>query len=472
MNLTPTASKYRSYLIILLILFVCTTYAKGQLLQTERHEINITEKAPNYEVIPYEDGVVILSLWSIKQYTDTLALKVEALDKTLTPKWSKDFQWNKNLWPVDHKSHQSKVFMLFRNKASESEDLTLLEIETNTGIVVLRNIPNEFPLLNIYMEVTDQGVLIGGNFNGRLMVMYMSLIERSPKILPGLFEKKIELNDMMFLSKDTIEVTYINKKNRLNKSMSINSYNTDAQLINTLDFSIPHNDRNLITGRKVALSDNTSILVGTYGYRKSEYSLGVYTAKVEHDSQTSFNYYEFSELNSPFKYVSDRKKRRIKRDLKKNKAKQVDHYILDHFLINDDTLILLLGRLGQIGNDIFTEVMPLAFDKNGKLLSETRFKIKIAKVYTVKKDNNLSLVYGYEDKLYSVPYKRSWLDNRSYNIETNYKGDEVTKSSIKGMRQWDEKSLIVYGFQLIKNNHDSQAGRFRKVFFINKIELE
>jgi len=464
--------KYRPYLIILLILYVFVTYTNGQLLQTERHEINITEKAPNYEVIPYEGGVVILSLWNIERYTDSLALKVEALDKTLTPTWSKDFKWNKNLWPVDHKSHQSKVFMLFRNKASESEDLTLLEIETNTGLVVLRNIPNEFPLLRIYMQVTDQGVLIGGYFNGRLMAMYMSLIERSPKILPGLFEKEIELKDMMFLSKDTIEVTYINKKNRLNKSMSINSYNTDAQLINTLDFSIPHNDRNLITGRKVAVSDNTSLLVGTYGYRKSEYSLGVYTAKVEHGRQIKFNYYEFSELNSPFKYVSDRKERRIKRALKKNKAKQVDHSILDHFLINDDTLILLLGTLGQIGNDIFIEVMPLAFDKNGKLLSETRFKLKTTKFYSVKKDNNVSLVYAHADRLYAVPWKGTWLDNRSYNIETTYKGDEITKSSIKGMRQWDEKSLIVYGFQHIKNNHDSQAGRFRIVFFINKIELE
>lgn len=456
--------------------FISNAY--GQLTQTGRYEIDITHLGGNYQVVTCKEGVLIWSLWNIKNSLDTVALKVSFLDSNLTEKWSDTFAWNRNIRLIDQNSYGSKLYILFKNYNAESNDFELLEIDVLSGKILVRTINNEVPFNYLDMRVNDKAVLIGGYTEFSPLVIYKNYSDPSAKILPGLYGHKIEMNQLNLNSDATTEILTAGKGKMSNRGLFINEYNQDAQLISTTKVKAPDYRNILTSGIKTEINTSSSLVAGTFSRQNLNYPQGFYVAKLNQQSQQAIKLYDYTDLDNFFNYLPEKKVQRLRRRAKRMEMqeKSLKHvYNLDiHRFFNYKDAFILYGSVSTTRKRSFTHNILLAFDEDGNLLWDKRLEVKGSSTDMSFKKDSLNLLYTNQDKIHQISISDDGdpdLNESIDSIKLHY-GDKIRSNEIRGIGKLDNDTYIVCGIQSLKNTERKGADRNRTVFFINKLVLE
>ncbi|MEQ9120022.1 hypothetical protein [Fulvivirga sp.] len=466
---------------ILTVLFALSIFASracGQLTQTERYEIDITHIGGNYQVVTCDEGVLIWSLWNIKNSLDTLALKVHFLDTNLTEKWSENFAWNRHIKLIDQQSYGAKVYILFKNYNADSNDFELLETDVVSGNILVRTINNELPFTYLDMRVTDKAVLIGGYTELSPIVIYKNFSEPSAKILPGIYGHKIEMNQLNLNPDATVEVLTAGKGKMGNRGLYLNNYNKDAQLISTAKIKPPDYRHILTSGIKTEINTSSSLVAGTFSKQNLNYPQGIYIAKLNQQSQETIKLYDYTDLDNFFNYLPEKKEQSLRRRAKHKEMqeKSLKHvYNLDiHRFFNYKDVFILYGSVSTTRKRSFTHNILLAFDEDGNLLWDKRFEAQPTSLHTSLKEERLNLLYTFEDKIYTIPISDDGKPDLNESIESMklHYGDKLRSNEIKGIGRLNNDTYIVCGIQSLKNKEKKGADRNRTVLFINKLVLE
>ena len=464
--------------ILIFTLSVFTSSASGQVTQTDRYEIDITHIGGNYKVVACEEGVLIWSLWNIKNSLDTLALKMSFLDTNLTEKWSDTFAWDRRIKLIDQNSYGSKIYILFKNYTADSNDFELLEIDVVSGGIIVRSINNELSFNYLDMRVTDNAVLIGGYTELSPIVIYKNYSEPAAKILPGIYGHKIEMNQLNLNSDATAEVLTAGKGKMGHRGLFLNTYNQDAQLISTTKVKAPDYRHILTSGIKTEINTSSSLVAGTFSRQNLNYPQGIYVAKLNQQSQQAIKLYDYTDLDNFFNYLPEKKEQRLRRRAKRKEVqekslKHVYNLEIDRFFNYKDAFILY-GSVSTTRKRSFTHNILLAFDKDGNLLWDKRLEVKGTSIQISLKKDGLNLLQAFDDEIHEISISDngdSDLDESIDRIKLHY-GDKVRSNEIKGMARLDDETFIVCGIQSLKNTERKGSDRNRTVFFINKLVLE
>ncbi len=466
--------------ILIFVLSAFTSSAYGQLTQAERFEIDITQIGGNYQVVTCEDGVLIWSKWNIRNSLDTVALKVSFLDTNLSEQWSDTFAWNRHIRLIDQKSYGSKIYILFKDYFNTGNNFELLEIDVLSGNSQLRSISNDLTFNYLDWQVTDKAVLIGGYSEFNPIVIYKNYSESLPKILPGLYGHKIEMTQINLSSDDTIEVLTAGKGKMGNRGIFINSYNQDAQLINTAKVKAPDYKHILTSGIKTPINSTSSLVAGTFSEQNTNYSQGIYITKLNHQKQQMMKFYDYTDLDSFFNYLPAGKEKRLlgraKRKEAKNKNLKLTYNLSFERFFKYQNIFILTGSVSSTRKGNFTHAIVLAFDKDGNLLWNDRFELKETNIHWSLKKDKLNALYTIEDKIHIEIIGDDGVSGSYDSIDMDsiqlYSEDVVRSNTIGGIGKLNNNTYIISGIQSLKNKEKKGAGRNRTVFFINKLILE
>jgi len=505
-----------SRLIILSLFFLTAPIGSlfSQLTQPNRFEITLAENESAYSVIKGDENQLLLfrRIDNISEQEGQL-WEVLQLDTTFQEVWKQAYAIDSKFLFAKHKYYKQKLHLLFTTGTGNKTDLELITIDTNTGLGTHHHIENYIPFNLVDFEASTHGVLVGGYYNYRPLVLYYDFGLQKTKVLPGFYHEKSELVQLKVNRDETVDVilsgtSFGARKTRI---LDIKTFDFEGNLLtNTLLDNTE--DKSLLYGRSCEWEGKSKLIAGTYGRRNSEYSRGLFLANIDRYGHHNVNFYNYGDLKNFFGYMRVKREKRVQNRIERRKIKQkkikFNYRLLVHDVFRKDDQYIMLGeafypkyihptaaaasglfrRAGTVSGteSIFdgyryTHAVVLGFNDKGKLLWDNSFEITDVKTFEREQfvkanveEDRIVLLYIYNNVIRSKIIKENEvLEGKTFDeVKLRFENDAVTKpimNEMSGLEKWYGNTFFAYGIQNIKNVNASGMEFNRRVFFLNKI---
>jgi hypothetical protein len=489
--------------VIKLLLSLAPTTLWAQLQQSQFLEIPLTRNEITYDVLSVKrDGAVLHRMINYP----VEGLQLIYVDTSFRQKWTGVLPVEKKFQLIQQKGVESKSFFLFYKSDFSDINFQLYQVDLSSGSYSKTTIRNFIPFLPTHLEITTSGALIGGYFLGRIpVILFYDFATGKTKVLPGLFNETGELIQIHCNADDSFSILISAKNVNRQKTLWIKNYTATGDLINNAILQ-PEDNSSLLFGRIInPESANTQLIAGVYGSRNSEYSKGIYLARIDANQQHVL-YYPFADLENFFKYMKAKREMRVKGRIERKKIKGKKIRFGYRFLVHEfkpyNGEYILLGeafypRYKSIerssiysmstGSDQsvfdgyqYTHAIILGFDVEGKLLWDNSFEINDVRSFTLEQfvkmdvqDDKIALLYLFDDQIRSkLIQDNDVVEGKIYN-QLNMQFDESHSSdniSFNKLEYWYDDRFLAYGTRQTGTSRFGRSGR--KVFFINKLRYQ
>jgi len=500
--------------IFLSILFLSISVVLfGQVQQPDRFEIELdTYDEPFYVLSAKEDGVL---LYQPKDKFEAGFQKWQfiKLDTTLNQEWVREYGIDRNYFYKGYEYRNHSYFFLFQAIDQRSHDLLMVQMNEYTGDTLMHTVKNLVQLNLTIFEMSNNSVLIGGYYNQEPVVMHYDLISKKTKVLPGIFGDRTELVQIKIeqgVIKILISALTFDRRNTL----TIKTYDYEGNYIDNFTF-VPEDDIALINGRIAEIDRAGTIISGTYGVRRSEYSRGLFIAQHQADEEQVLKYFNFADLDNFFTYLRAKRQTRIDNKITRKKVNgkkiKFNYRLVVHEIIESGDNYIMLGEAyypkysnssyntnnSNYSNNgsysfmptsfagyRYTHAVVIGFDKTGQKLWDNSFQIEDVLTYDLNQyvhadeiNDNVVLFYLYNNEIRTKIISGSEVvEGKSFDsVKLMFADDVASKSSysnIGGLEKWYGHNFYAYGVQKIKNMRDTGVKLNRRVFYINKIYYE
>ena len=515
-DLKPHHESYRIIWVKITVLFLLITLYNNsfsQLIQPNRFEIPLGDNEEPYNVLKGDKEQLLLfrRIFNIDTKEGQL-WEVLQLDTMFQMMWKQTYVIDNKFTFVKYHYHKEQLHLLFTNSSGNKTDLELITVNTAVGKGVHHHIENFIPFNLTEFKSSKYGVLIGGYYNYRPLVLYYNFESKKTKVLPGFYHEKSELIQLKVNEDETVDIILSGTfyGNRKKKILEIKTFDYEGNILrNTLLDNI--DDKNLLYGRSCGWNKETKFIAGTYGKRNSEYSRGVFLANINQYGEHKVNFYNYGDLKNFFSYMRAKREKRVRSRIERRKINhkkiKFNYRLLVHDVFQKGDQYIMLGeafypkyihstvasasgifqQIGRSGSESifdgyrYTHAVVLGFNSKGKLLWDNSFEITDVKTFEREQfvkvnveEDRIVLLYVYDNVIRSKIIKENEvLEGKTFDeLKLKFDNDVVTKTNNNhtvGLEKWYGNTFFAYGVQNIKNTIASGLKIERKVFFLNKI---
>jgi hypothetical protein len=486
------------FLNLFLLLFIGVN---GQLSFKERVEIPIPKGGSEFEVLPCSASGLMLHRTSDGP---SPLLELIHLDTTFKQVWSGVINMDPKYQLANQVVAKNEVYFLFTNKTYADIHFQMIEVDLASGNFRRYTIRNYIPFQVTEFDVTKTGALVGGYFGGRIpVVLFFEFATHKSKILPGLFNEQGELVQMKREASGEFSIL-INAKNATRqRTLWIKRYSASGDLLQN-EILQPEENSSLLFGRVLTLR-NDQLIAGVYGQRNSDYSRGIFLARLNEDETSDPVYFPFADLENFFKFMKAKRELRVKERIQRKKIKgkkiRFQYRFLVHEFVEYGNEYILLGeafypKYRSVDRGIYgigstqapmifdgyqyTHAVILGFDKQGKLLWDNSFEINDVKTFTLEQfvkmdlqDDKIVLLYLFDNKIRTkIIQDNKVLEGKSFStLDTTTENTSVhEEQKVARLEYWYGGHFLVSG---VRNATRPGIGRqARQIFFVNKIRFE
>jgi len=513
----------KRFLLILLIL-PFFTYAQrkkdrdtsAMILQPNRIEFEYKRDAAEFHVVPGDlDGILVVEETTIPTKEKGNLWKVHLIDTAFQITWSKELVIPTDGTILGYEYFEGDFYLLFNKSRFRSEDLLVYKFKSGSPDFEIYEITTVFPVQISHFESVGETILLAGYANYRPVVITYNLNDRIPRVVPGFYDNRNNILDLVVESQSRLFTVIMSEKMRNKKyTVRVKTFTEKGDLIQ--DNLVNPGERNsLLDAASTAFAGGLQYLAGTHSKKSLQYSQGFYLSKFINGQQQFNKYYMFADLNNFFDHFKPgREKRiqnRIERKKSRGKTKKFSYRLLVHEILERDGEYIMIGEAyyprynystnnsafgpgGGFGynpgfsNPYFlgykyTHAVVLGFDPNCNILWDHTFKIEDIQTYSLSanvvvsaSDEGVVLMYLEENEIRSkVVSGNEIVEGRTFSpVRLSFETDEVKNKdpNLEGLSKWYGETLFAYGKQSIRNP-SGIGGKFsRKVFYINKIQYD
>ncbi|PWJ55570.1 hypothetical protein CLV98_11346 [Dyadobacter jejuensis] len=475
--------------------------AFGQLQQTDRLEIPTQSYSSEFfEVFTLGDQGLITLTRSERFSGKNQDWQFVKYDTTFQQLWSVGYRVDNKYVPIMAYQGEYAGFWLFVQP--DTEHYFFLQLDYADGHF------NSFQgdlLSGIEVQqfkVIGSKALVSGYYRSRPVVMVHSFFDHTTRVLPGLFEKNTEINNVEINEIDGyINVTTYAYRKR-NCIFDIRTYNYEGKLLKKTTLSDPN--YSVISGQIVPLNADDSYLIGNYSVGCTEYSQGLYVTHIRDNEPSQPEFIEFSRLQNFFNYLKPKRKAKILEKIGKRqrlgKENKFRYRLLVHDLIQREDEIVLVAEVyypnqrtstpivssglsrQYYGRTMegykYTHAIVCAFDRQGKLLWDNCIAIKDLESYDLQQmvqvtpvDDYFILAYPQDGEIYTEVIRRNEVvvNSEKYKIKPNAEGEKILNDSESYLAPWYGQYFLAYGSHRLGASSMSFG---REVYYINKLTYD
>jgi hypothetical protein len=483
------------------------------LIQPERIEFEIDTRDGDFQIIPAEENGLLVIKETRNRSKNGFEWNFNLVDSALNIQWTRQYPIPFGSSFLGYDYNQGSFYLLFGKSEYKLEDMRVMKLGLVRGDTTSYVVNTVFPVQLSTFEVMDNTIIFGGNANFRPVVMLYDMIEQKPQVLPGFYNNNSEIIDIR-TDDDIKSFTVILNEKTIKKkvTVSIKTFDSKGNLLQTKILDTDY-EKSLIDGVSTTFSNGQQYIAGTYAKRKSEFSSGLYLAKLQGEEQELIKYHNYADLSNFFSYMKVKREERVKNRIKKKKNQgknvKLNYRLLVHDIIQRGDEYILIGEAyypkystsnsggyytsasrydyrnlwvnpNFIGYN-YTHAVVVGFDKSGNILWDNSFEINDVLSLSLHEfvkvnvqDDKIVLLYIYENVLRAKIIKDGEIiEGKSFDpIALKFQSDEVKDGykSMEGMDNWFDGNFYAYGVQDIKNLKDKDVKLNRKVFYINKIQ--
>jgi len=520
----------RILIFLILFFFIFSSYA--QLEHLARYEIEYDVSDDFTTVMPLDNqGILILRdinrKFSLARKADGNEWEARVLDANLNETWKKQFSieydLNFNAFELD----DNVLYLLFRDGQYEKSDYRLLRMDLSTGDYETYEIENDLELSLSHITILDGIMILAGYVRYSPTVVSYDMGAASFEVIPGFFKDRSDIVNLKANDNGTFNVLTQEKEYK-GYFLRLRTYGADGIIL--FERKIP------VEGRQKALSGRTTDFIegnlricGIYGSKNSYYAKGIYFGIVRPEGQDNqIEYIDFTEMDSFFDYMGERRANRIKRKIQRKESAGQEYkfstrvtvhevkHLGDEFLISAEVYDPQFSRSSNTnfnypgmgysyfrtdnpGSTYVRQSNPLVNLENANqfrfmssilLKVDTRGQLKWDKSFVIDdidreslepvadwyvKNNQIGTMYRDEEK---INYKVFLENDSSYQdqspIEMKFQNDEIkyTYDLIGGAKHWFDNHFLVWGNHKVGNKSNPDVDRRRNVLYVNKVRLD
>lgn len=500
--------------LVLIILLGSLQHLTAQIEQPKRLEFKIGEGEEFYMVVSLEEnGLMLFREPERKNEKGFTTWEFVAVDTALSKKWTKNYQIDYDYVLNGYAVNGEFLYVLYRMGSNLRDNFNIIKMNIHSGDTTHHIVKKIIPVQLTEFEVVGNSAILGGHVNFRPAVLHFDFESTKAKVLPGIYRTDSDLIEVK-IDESLKTFNVLITERTLDKLFTVTmlTFNEQGELLQNVKLD-PKEDISLIFGRSTEFKGRDRYIAGTYAFKKSNYSRGIYIAHINPRGEEEIKYYSYADLENFFDYMKAgrqaRVKKRIERKRVKGKKAKFTYRLQVHDIIEQDDQFILIGeafypryssslfyggfddifidsrgnynRLNFIGYK-YTHAVVIGFDKDGKLLWDNSFEINDVLSYDLKKFVNVSvddqndkivLLYIYENVIRSKLIQGDEvIEGKSFDdIKLKFEDDVVKNNDteVGGLEKWYNDYFFAYGVQRIRNMKDKGVSINREVFFINKV---
>ncbi|TDB68277.1 hypothetical protein EZE20_03475 [Arundinibacter roseus] len=486
---------------LLSLLILSQTLAFAQLEQTTRIEIPTREMSnEQFDVFSLGDQGALMVI----RRNDYLGTRNEQwvftkFNTDLNVSWTQEYKMDFRYIPI--MSYQNPYYAYWLFAEPDTDHFLFLQLDLERGLIdihrgdLLANVSvNQF-------KVIGSKALVSGYYRNRPVVIVHSFFDHTTRVLPGLFERNMEINNIDVNEQEGLinVITYsIRKKECL---FTIKTYNYEGKPLKSTVLKDPQNS--LISGQIVPLNADDSYLIGNYSVGCTPFSQGLYVTHIDDNIPETPQFIEFSELQNFFNYMKPKRRQRMLDRIGKRKSlgkeNKFRYRLLVHDLIQKDDEIILVAEvyypnyktnspatfnglsrqyMRSMDGFRYTHAIVCGFDRQGNFLWDNCIAIKDLTSYELREmvqltpiDNYFLLAYPQDGDIHTEVIRREKVvvAREKYEIEARSENEKVLLNENATLAAWYDRYFLAYGIQRVGLGKNPLPGSAqREVFYINK----
>lgn len=492
-----------------------TTEQESFIVQPKRIEFEIGNKDEDFVVISAEEKGLLVVKQTTNRTETGFIWEMYLVDSALNVVWNRALSINYGSVFLGYDYSDHGFFLLFGKSEYKLDDMTVYQMDLAGEEILSHKVDLALPLELSHFEVVANSLIFGGYSNMRPVITVIDLDDPKPKVMPGIYNNNSSIIDVR-TDKKTNNFTVVMSEQTQNKqvTISLRTFTEKGERVHT-ETLVSEYEKSLVDGVSTSFDNGTQYVAGTYSKRKSEYSRGLYLAKLNLGEQEYIKYHDYAELENFFSYMQAKREKRVKEKIERKKVKgkkaKFNYRLLVNDMVKRDNEYVLIGEAyypkysnygsndfyspysnGRGGNNFsspnfigykYTHAVVAGFSKKGELLWDNSFEINDVLSYALKEnvqisveDDRIVLLYVYENVIRSkIIQNDEILEGKSFDpIELHFKSDEIRENDkeMEGLEKWYDANFYAYGIQHIKNLKDKDVKLNRRVFYINKVQYQ
>lgn len=483
--------------------------------QPNRIEFEIAPKDDDFQIVTAGDQGLLVVKSTRNRTKDGWLWAFSMVDTTLHVVWTRHYHvaFGSNFLGYDH--FGDAFYLLFGESNYKLEEMRVMKLNLSDGAQSYYDVNTVFPVQLTAFEVVGNTLVFGGYANFRPVVMLYDMEEKKPKVLPGFYNNNSDIVEIRIDDDTRTFTTILNERTFKKKiTISLKTFTEDGELLQTKALESDY-EKSLIDGVSTTFESGVQYVAGTYARRRSEYSRGLYLAKLQGGEQLLMKYHNYADLENFFSYMKAKREKRVKDRISRRKVQgrkvKFNYRLLVHDIIQRGEEYILIGeayypKYSSYGSSAYfdapyyensrqnwidpnfigykyTHAVVVGFDRSGNILWDNSFEIN--DVITIQlnefvkvsaEEDRIILLYIYEDVLRSKIIEGGQIvEGKTFDpIELQFQSDEIRDNykEVEGLEKWYDRKFYAYGIQNIKNLKDKNVKLNRRVFYINKIQYQ
>lgn len=487
-----------SYLLMLVML---PGNALGQLEQSDRLEIPAsTYSNEQFEVFSLGESGVLTVIRGDQFSNRNEQWQFAKYDSTLKAVWRNAYKLDFRYIPV--MAYQAEHFGYWLFAEPDTDHFLFLQLNYDDGTIDVHK-GNLLAGVDVQQfKVIGSKALVSGYYRSRPVVLVHSFFDHTTRVLPGLYEKNTELNNVDINEQDGYinVITYAFRKK--NCVFEIKTYNYEGKLLKKTSLSDSRNS--IISGQIVPLNPDDSYLIGNYSVGCTQYSQGLYVTHITDNEPDKPEFIEFSELQNFFNFMKPKRRQRMMERIGKRKSmgkeNRFRYRLLIHELIQTENEIVLVaevyypnqraatpvisgaGSRPYVSRALegykYTHAIVCGFDRNGKFKWDNCIPIKDLTSFDLQEmvqvtrvDDYFVLAYPQEGEIHTEVIRRDQVvvEGEKFKIAPKSEGEKILNNEDGYLSPWYGQYFLAYGMQRVAS---SSFGLGREVFYINKLNYK
>lgn len=490
--------------------FMVFVEAIPQVVQPQRLEWELKDDEEYFTILPAEElGLLLFRESKERGRRGMRNWEFSYVDTALAPMWTKLLEIDFNYKMLGYAYRQGEAILLFRDGYAPKDDFVIIAMDVASGDTLHHMVKSLVPMNTLtHFEVVGHAALVAGMINYRPTIVHYDFETGKSKVIPGIYKGESELLELKVDERTkTFNVLIAEKTFDKLFTVTLMSFDADGVLLQNTKLQ-PEKERSLIFAGSTPFKDEEIMVTGTYAHKRSNYSRGIFIAKVDELGNHDITYYSYADLDNFFNYLSARREARVKRKIERQRIKgkktKFNYRMLVREVIEKDGSYVMIGEAfypmyrnfhysafydpfhhARNSNFIgykFTHAIVIGFDSKGNVLWDNSFEINDVESYDLAEvvkvgidEDKIILLYLYDGVIRSkVIQNGEVLEGKSSDdIKLNSDTAKVSNTfdEYGGIDNWYDDCFYAYGIQRIRSK-DAGYAWGKKVFFINKVRYE
>jgi len=337
-------------------LMLVAAAASAQIKQTAVYEQLHKGSEHDFIVVAMADHGLALVRDTEKFEKGKKSWEVVFLDTALNESWQSKFEVDHRMNLLGYDYYEGKLCLLFKEHDLNSRDINLVEFEPHSQTFVQHQFKPEAAIHFSHFSILKNKAILAGYLNTEPIVLMYDLQQESAKVVPGVFQKKVELMDVRVNSNATFNILLVDRGAAIHKNLVLRTY--DGEGVMLVEDVIPIDEgKSILDAKSSALVRDELMILGTWTQGSNKQAAGLFSVVVDPFSNQKINYYNLTDLNHFLDQFKPKKAARIRAhaENRKSRGKAPDfrNFVSALKIVETNDGFVMLGEVYEASNTYY-----------------------------------------------------------------------------------------------------------------------